>query len=293
MTIDYRILVGSPVNSTQHDAIQTIIKDAFHEINTTYNKWNPDSELSRLNRLKKDEQAILSPQLYKFLQRTDKLVKLTDGRFDPTVEPLQQLWKNRLEAGQTPSEQEIIALAPSLGWDKIHFTDGIFYKTDNRTQLDLGGIAKGYCVDLITERLNAAGFYHLYVEWGGEIKTTGHHPESRPWRIYISKFGDTNPENAVDQFNLINQAIATSGDYYQYWVVDQKTYCHIFDPIKLRPLLVESGTVASASLVADDCMTADALAKVLMLFDSVEEAQQWIRKVQETYPRAGCWIVTR
>jgi thiamine biosynthesis lipoprotein len=73
----------------------------------------------------------------------------------------------------------------------------------------------------------------------------------------------------------------------------EKTYCHIFNPLTLAPLEVKPGSVASASLLAPDCMTADALAKVLMLFDSSEEAQAWLEHLQRQLPDLACWIATR
>ncbi|MFI5344606.1 MAG: FAD:protein FMN transferase [Chlamydiales bacterium] len=298
MTINYRILVGGALSPSQKYRIQQIIQETFSEVDAIYNKWNPASEISQLNRLSASEWRILSPQLFSFMQRMDQLVKLTEGRFDPTIEPLQELWKNHLENGNEPPEEEIIALKPCIGWDKIQFASGLFYKADSRTQLDLGGIAKGYCVDLLVERLHQEGFTQLYVEWGGEIRTSGYHPEGRPWRVYISRLENPDPHQAIAHLNLINQALATSGDYFQHWTIrstdgEPLTYCHIFNPKTLQPLLVKPGSIASASLAANDCLTADALAKVLMLFDTPEEAQQWFKKLQETDPHLACWIVTR
>jgi FAD:protein FMN transferase len=298
MTINYRILVGASLTHQQKQVVQQIIHSTFTEIDAIYNKWNPYSELSYLNALKAYEMHILSPQLYDFFKKVDKLVYLSEGRFDPTVEPLENLWKTRLEKGVEPSESELKELKPCIGWDKIHFNEGIFFKEDDRTQLDLGGIAKGFCVDLIIRKLNSAGFPHLYVEWGGEIRTSGHHPDQRPWNVYISRLADSNPAHAIAYLSLTNQAIATSGDYFQYWTVknvqgENKTYCHIFNPKTLSPLIIQPGSIASASLVADDCMTADGLAKVLMLFPSVEEAQKWINTLQEIKPELTYWILTR
>lgn len=298
MTIDYRILIGGPLNGQQKLQIQRIIDATFAEVNAIYNKWNPLSEVSRLNALGARETVSLSPELLHFLERIDALVRLSEGRFDPTVEPLEQLWKSRLEKGEEPSQQEIDNLRPCIGWDKIHFANGLFFKDSDRTQLDLGGIAKGYCVDLLVERLNSAGFLSVYVEWGGEIRASGLHPAQRPWNIYISRLADADPAHAIAYLSLTDQAIATSGDYFQYWTItlptgELQTYCHIFNPKTLSPLIVKPGSIASASLIADDCLTADGLAKVLMLFDSTEDAQAWLKQIQQTVPHLSCWIVTR
>lgn len=298
MTIDYRILVGDPLTTTQKQQIPLLIQSVFDEIDARYNKWNPDSELSQLNALPAGKVFSLSPQLHHFLERVDRFVVLSEGRFDPTVEPLQQLWKHRLEQRTVPSQKEIDELKPCIGWHTIQLTNGKFVKQDGWTQLDLGGIAKGLCVDLLVERLHAAGYNHLYVEWGGEIRTLGEHPSHRPWRIYIRGLGTSDRAGAIAELDMEDRALATSGDYFQHWTVRNEkgepiTYCHIFNPLTLSPLEVKQGSIGSASLLARDCVTADALAKVLMLFDTKEEAERWFQEVQQDVPELACWIVSR
>lgn len=300
MTMDYKIIIGEPLSLEQKSSVKEIIQNTFAEINTIYNKWNPDSEISKLNRLKTGEIATLSPELEQFLSQTEHIIKLTDGRFDPTIEPLQHLWKEKLVQGETPNDDEINAVVPALGWNKIHFGHGTFSKEHSSTQLDLGGIAKGYCVDLLVERLNAAGYPNLFVEWGGEIRASGEHPDRRPWRIFISRLGDTHQENAIATLDLVDQAIATSGDYMQFWTVEDQdnsgakktTYFHIFDPRTHRPLEKKSTSVASASVVAPTCMLADGLATAAMLFPSVVEAQKWAEEIKEKHPALEFWIVS-
>jgi FAD:protein FMN transferase len=298
MTIDYHISIGDRLSPHKKRQIQKIIDSTFQEIDAIYNKWNPHSELSLLNALPANTPHALSSQLLLFLQRLDTLVKLSGGRFDPTIEPLQQLWKTKMEQGQCPSFEEIEILKPCIGWQTLHYKNGIFYKDDSRTQLDLGGVAKGLCVDLLVERLHNAGINDLLVEWGGEIRTQGFHPSGRPWHVSISRLANPDPAQTLAHLDLINQALATSGDYFQFWSVttnggENKTFCHVFNPITLSPIEIKAGSVASASLLALDCVTADALAKVLMLFDSIEEAQAWLENLQTQYPDLACWIATR
>jgi FAD:protein FMN transferase len=297
MTIDYKIIVGSPITAADKDGVQQIMFATFQEVNSIYNKWNPQSELSRLNQSPAKIKIRISKQLEKLLAETDKIVKLTGGRFDPTIEPLQQLWKSKLEKGTVPSESDIQTVSEAIGWDKIHFGQGVFWKDHLTTSLDLGGIAKGYCVDLLVERLNKAGFAHVFVEWGGEIRASGHHPDNRPWNIYISRLENENPDQAIATLSLVDQAIATSGDYLQNWIVfDEKsgkevTYFHIIDPLTRRPLLSTSRSIASASVLAANCTLADGLATAAMMFHTQEEAEAWIESLGELGIQA--WFYTR
>lgn len=300
MTIDYRILIGHALNSSEKNSIFEIIKRTFDEVNQIYNKWNPLSELSQLNRLKAGIKVRLSPQLEQLLLLTDKIVRLTEGRFDPTIEPLQALWKKYLEQGKIPSTTEVQSIASVIGWNKIHFERGSFYKDADETSLDLGGIAKGYCVDLLVERLNQAGFENVFVEWGGEIRASGEHPDKRPWTIFISRFGNTNPEKAIAVLSLRGQAIATSGDYLQNWQIESEgkaqekiSYFHVIDPVALQPRIATQQSIASASVLASTCAMADGLATAAMMFSSIQEAQEWADQMKMQIPELSFWIVSR
>lgn len=293
MTIDYRISIGSPLSSKEIHSIQELIDQTFAEVNAIYNKWNPESELSRLNKAKAGERILISSEMAKLLTLTDQIVTLTEGRFDPTIEPLQHLWKSYLTVRQIPSDEEIRKISSAIGWNKIHFHHGVFYKDHDGTSLDLGGIAKGFCVDLIVERLNSVGYPNVFVEWGGEIRASGQHPDQRPWKIFISGLGSKDPDHAIDTLALNNQAIATSGDYLQNWQVGNELYFHILDPKTLHPLKIEENSVASASVLANSCALADGLATAMMMFPNVNEANVWANKLKENQPELFFWIVSR
>jgi thiamine biosynthesis lipoprotein len=296
MTIDYHIIVGNPLNSSAISTIQNIILSTFQEVDSTYNKWNPSSELSRLNQLKADQEVTLSPALAIFLTQVQLIVDLSEGRFDPTIEPLQKLWKDKLKKGLIPTDTEIAAIQPSIGWNKIHINNGIFSKDHDKTALDLGGIAKGLCVDLLVEQLTSQGFKDVYVEWGGEIRCQGKHPSDRDWTVFISRLGNTDPSQAITLLPLHNSALATSGDYLQHWTIlkdDLTTYFHIFDPKGLHPLESSMESIASASVQAPSCAFADGLATAAMMFGSVIEAEAWANRIKEKHPEVSFWLVTR
>lgn len=297
MTIEYRIMVCHEKDFPQN-AVLAIIKNTFDEVNQIYNKWNPHSELSKLNQLRAGEKVYISEKLEKILLLTHKIVILSQGRFDPTIEPLQKLWKKKLEQGTIPTVQEIQAIAPSIGWNKIHIVDHQFFKDCDETRLDLGGIAKGYCVDLLVQRLNDAGYENIYVEWGGEIRTSGEHPDKRPWNVFISRLGSYDPQEAIAIVSLKNQALATSGDYLQSWSINNETegcitYFHVIDPYTLQPCITSCQSVASASVLGPDCATADGLATAALMFPSLQEAQEWAKSMEELQPELTFWLISR
>lgn len=291
MTIDYHIIVGSL--PSQRQIVQSIIFSSFEEIDTIYNKWNPCSELSFVNRQPGGIRIPISPKLEKLLLLTDKVVKLSDGRFDPTIEPVQQLWKRRLASGTIPAAEELESFEMITGWDKITICNGTLIKSADGISLDLGGIAKGYGVDLIVENLNQAGFSNVFVEWGGEIRASGIHPEGRPWRIFISRLENNDPRHAVAHLDVQDRAIATSGDYLQSWTVNGSTYFHIINPTNLQPLQMSPHSIAGASVLASNCALADGLATAAMMFNSVDEARIWAEGVKKEYPDLSFWILSR
>ena len=297
MTMNYKIIAGNSVDQSQNDIIRNLISKTFDEIDAIYNKWNPNSEISALNRLEKKTVVPISKEIEAFLIETKKLVFLSNGLFDPTIEPLQKLWKEHLKINTVPSKTEIEEKMQVVGFDKIHIENGTFFKDFDETSLDLGGIAKGYAVDLLTSRLNDLGYENTFVEWGGEIKATGKHPNNRPWHIFISRFQNTNSEDAIAHLDLENEAIATSGDYLQNWTIEKdqtkKTYFHIVHPKTGYLAEIGKNSIASASVVAKSCLVADALATTLMLFDDSDEATKWIEGVKEHYFGIKVWIVTR
>jgi len=281
MTIDYHITIGDPLEDAEKRNIETILQSTFSEIDALYNKWNPHSEISQINQLQAHERHILSPEMNDFFKRIDRIVTLTGGLFDPTIEPLQNLWKSKLHKGMIPTPDELSSVRSYIGWDKIHVSDGVLSKEHSHCQMDLGGIAKGLAVDLLVERINRSGYQNVLVEWGGEIRATGEHPDHRPWSVYIKK-----TDTRVD---LKDRSLATSGDYHQLWSVttpqgNTRSFCHIFNPLTLYPVEIRPGSVASASVLTQDCVTADGLAKVLMMFESAEEAQRWITGLRTEIP---------
>lgn len=294
MTMEYRVVIGQQLTPGQAERIKGIINATFDMVNRVFNNWNSESEISFLNRAPANRELPISKEMITLLRVTDRLVELSEGYFDPTVGPLCKLWKAKARGSELPDPGEIEEIREAVGWDKIILTENSLIKKHPLTSLDLCAIAKGYCVDLMVEGITAAGFPNVYVEWGGEIRAAGSHPEGRPWTIYISRLQDSNPDHAIDYIALKDSAVATSGDYLQSWHKrDGHVYTHIINPKTLLPIEVSSNNICSATVHAKSCVVADSLATAATAFPSASEAHSWAEKLHKEEPTLQFWLVTR
>ena len=290
MKIPYKIIVGAHLSSDELATLQSTASAIFDEINATYNNWNPQSEISAFNN---GTTTTLSPPLMHLFNITNEAVILTGGRFDPTIEPLRLLWNSSLADNSTPSAEAIAETMEAVGWHRLKIGSSSVQKAHPNLRVDLCGIAKGFAVDLISEQLIAAGYHHFYVEWGGDIRTSGFHPTGRPWRIFIAQFEDTQLDHAIATVELHNEAIATSGDYIHNWETETGRYSHIINPSTGWATPLSPERIASATVAAPSCALADALATAALLFDTIEDAQTWAQKIEEKYPTVRFWFASR
>ncbi|EPP36817.1 apbE family protein [Chlamydia psittaci 10_743_SC13] len=271
MTIPYRIVLGKTLTSAEKESFKQEIHAAFHKIDTIYNNWNPSSELSKVNRAPSQVATPISQELLEFLKQIQHLYDISEGRFDPTLGKLKTFWITHLKHHSLPDEETWRRYYEQSGWKQIiiDFTHGTITKKTCQVELDFCGVVKGFAVDnLLTICKHFCP--NSYVEWGGEIKTSGHHPSGRPWRIASSSM--------LEIVEIQDQAIATSGNYYQKWTIDGKTYTHILDPYTGKPLDIQDYPILSATVIHPDCAFADAMATVLMTFPNKTEALAWAKE---------------
>lgn len=289
MTMRYHVVVGGELSPQERDHVQKAIDDTFYLIHQTFNRFNPQSELAKLNRLPAGQKQILSNELTTLLTLTNEMTNQTQGKFDPTVWTVQRLWKEAFEKKELPNSQDLKPFESAVGWHFVHLQDQFFWKEWDLTALDLSGIAKGHGIDLITRALNELGYPDVFVEWGGEIKATGQHPEERPWTIAIAPPFERDLDHILDVVPLNNQGVATSGDYLQYWEIGDEVYTHIFNPLTKKPLKKSEGEIVSVTVCAPTCAMADALATAAMTFPTVEQAKSWAGRFEE----ATFWVFSR
>lgn len=241
--------------------------DSLLEVfNKSLNHYLPDSEISRFNR--KDTLYFELPYFYPVLEKSKEVYEKTGGAFDPTVAPLVNAWGFGPDTTQVPSQAKIDSLLQYVGFNKIIFTKKYVTKTEPGVALNFSAIAKGYGVDVIADYLQQKGINNFMVEIGGEVVARGTNAQGNVWRIGINN--PEHPGELTSAISLDNRAIATSGDYLNFYEKDGKRYAHTISPVTGYPV---EHTVLSVSVIAQDCMTADAYATAFMVL-SLEKTKQ-------------------
>lgn len=256
----YHINVVLPRDEERLQTLADGIESELKRVDMAMSTYKPDSELSRLNR--KDDQSgwtPLSEPLFEVIQRSVEIARLTDGAFDVTVGPLVNLWGFGPDArpDDVPAPERIEAMRAATGWEHLELdAEARAIRSDRPQYIDLSGIAKGYGVDVVARYLESEGVSAYLVEIGGEVRVHGRKPDGAAWRLAVEKPSEQGREvNAI--VALDSQAMATSGDYRNYYESDGRRYSHTIDPETGRPI---THRLASVTVIAEDCMTADALA---------------------------------
>ncbi|NKF49217.1 FAD:protein FMN transferase [Shewanella sp. WXL01] len=238
------------------------IEQRLSNINSAMSTWDKQSELSQINHSSVTTNITMSPELTHVVVEAKRLAELTQGALDVTVTPLIQLWGfgEDSKARTQPSDAAIAHAMTQVGIDKISINGNQLTREHDEVRINLSAIAKGYGVDAIAEVLKENGINNFLVDIGGEVKVSGT-KQDEPWVVGIEKPAAyaANPMTAIA---LTNKAVATSGDYRNYFKQDGKHYSHIINPKTGKPVPHQ---VVSTTVIHDSCMTADGLATALMI----------------------------
>ena len=226
---------------------------------------SPFNEKSVITHVNKNEAVTLDDHFITVFRLSSEIYKDTEGAFDITVAPLVNAWGFGFKNGITPDCHAIDSLMQFVGFDKVKLQDGKIIKTDDRLMLDCSAIAKGYGVDVVARLLKSKGIDNYMVEIGGEIVASGENPKGAPWRIGVSKPDDdsVSVSNEIQGIiNISNRAMATSGNYRNFYYKGGKKYAHTIDPKTGCPV---QHSILSATVVSDECAKADAYATAFMV----------------------------
>ena len=237
-------------------------------IEQKYSRYRDDSALSGLNRAAGGEPVVVDAETAALLDYADTAWRESEGLFDISSGVLREAWD--FKSGRLPSDDAVNHCLARLGWQKLQWSAPSL-QLPAGMQLDFGGFGKEYAADRAAECCLQRGIHHGLVDLGGDIRLIGPHPDGRPWQIGIRDPRD--PEHALAVLPLKQGALASSGDYERYMVVDGQRYSHILDPRRGWP--VET-PMRSVSVVAPLCLLAGTGATVAML-QGRDGAPDWLQ----------------
>lgn len=271
---NYQIVIGKKLSEKEKKKVELAISRTFLAYENLFDLKKPNSELININKAPKDVLIPLSPVMQEILELSGKIVALSSNRFDPTIEPIAKAWK-------ACDDPDLQAPIEASGWKHISIHNGIFKKDHDRTELNLGGIAKGLCVDQLSMCLTELGIQDFLVQWAGGIRASGHHPEASDWVVQVSP-NLTQDNQEMAPIPLRDTAIASSG----------RNVFNIIDPTTAYPIERTDFSIASATVIAPTCALADGLATAAMLFSTRKLAEKWAQEIVDSYPDVSFWIIS-
>lgn len=246
-------------------SLRRTVEARLETINQQMSTYRPESEISRFNRAAPDEWFSVSPALAHVVKEAMEIGNLTDGAYDITVGTLVRLWNFGPDPQwrKVPDDEAIAAARATTGYHQleVRIHPPALNKHLARMEIDLSSIAKGYAVDVLADMLIHQGIEDFMIEIGGEVRAGGQKADGTPWRIGIER-PDPDRPGIHRVVALRDRALATSGDYRNYFEENGRRYSHILDPRTGRPL---QHRLASVSVMERRCSRADALATALFV----------------------------
>lgn len=261
-------------------------KEIEAELLKVDNSLSPFNKTSIISRINRNEKVKVDEMFSEVFQLAEKISGDTDGAFDITVAPMVNAWGFGFKTGNPPTRQTIDSLRAIVGFHTVSMQDGYVIKKNPKTMLDCSAIAKGYGTDVVARFLKKKGVQNFMVEIGGEIVVNGNSEKLQPWRIGINKPTDDslNTSQAIqDVVSVSNIAMATSGNYRNFYYKNGKKYAHTIDPKTGYPV---QHNILSATVFADDCATADAYATSFMVL-----GLDGAKKILEKHPELCAYLI--
>ena len=245
--------------------------------------FNEQSTISKIN----NNQAVEPDKMFlDVFQLAQQVSKDTHGAFDITVAPLVNIWGFGFKHGQEPTKHAIDSLRQFVGYQKVSYDGKTIQKQDPRIMLDCSAIAKGYGADVVAGVLNEKGIKNYLVEIGGEIVTRGINEKRLPWKIGVTKPTDEAMEGNGELqtvLNVTDRAMATSGNYRNFYYKGGRRYAHTIDPKTGYPV---QHNILSATVLAERCAVADAYATSFMVMGLDKT-----KKILEKHPDLMAYII--
>jgi thiamine biosynthesis lipoprotein len=267
----YQLTYESPNGEDLHAEV----KDLLNQLDNSFSTYNPNSTISKVN-----QNLPFAPDtlFFNVFNKAQEIASITQGAFDPTVAPFVNAWGFGFKKKENITPHKIDSIKTFTGYSKVQLKNGKIIKEDPRLMLDFSAIAKGYSVDIVADFLRKKGCKNYLVDIGGEVVAHGKNPTGITWRVGINEPNDNEPLNARELqaiVSLKNKGMATSGNYRNFYIENGKKFAHTINPHTGYPV---NHNLLSATIIADDCMTADALATACMVIGT-DSAQNLIQKM--------------
>ena len=262
---------------------QKEIEAELMKVDQSLSPFNKASIISSVNR---NEKVKVNEMFSEVFNLAESISNETQGAFDITVAPMVNAWGFGFKTGNPPTKQTIDSLRAIVGYQKVALKNGYIVKQNPKTMLDCSAIAKGFGSDVVARFLQKKGIQNYMVEIGGEIVVRGNSDKKLPWRIGINKPTDdslnTNQE-LQDVVNVTDIAMATSGNYRNFYYKNGKKYAHTIDPKTGYPV---QHNILSATVLAKNCATADAYATSFMVM-----GLDGAKKILEKHPELDAYLI--
>lgn len=279
-----KILDATP---DQEKDVRSGVEERLETVNRLMSNWKSDSDVSRFNILVNADAIEVDPHTAVVVRRALEIAGETEGAFEPTLGPLIELWGFGAKGATVtfPSDADIEKTAENVGYQHLTLDKQTLGKSKGGVQLNLSALAKGYAVDLVHDWLVEQGHQHFLVNVGGDGRVKGLNASNKPWRMAIEAPDSARIQGIYTITEITDVAMATSGDYRIFFEHEGVRYSHLIDPRTGRPI---PSQITSVSIIAPDCMTADAYATAL----SVLSPEEGIALVEKT-PDVECFLIIR
>lgn len=258
--------------------LQPAIDSVLHSVDNALSMFNEQSVITAVNSGGHQiPHSIEGDMFCEVFELASQVSADTDGAFDITVAPLVNAWGFGFKEGTQPDSAAVDSILQFVGFDKVSYWADLgergINRMDSRTMLDCSAVAKGYGVDRVAHLLRQEGVENFMVEIGGEVVTRGHNPQGQLWHIGVTKPTDDPLAEGSELQTVLavsNQAMATSGNYRNFYYKDGRKYAHTIDPHTGYPVQHE---LLSATVLAPTCAMADAYATSFMVM-GMDKARQ-------------------
>jgi len=261
MAGEHELQVHADTPARARRAAEAAIADVTR-VEAKYSRYRDDSVTTRVNRAAGGAPVAIDAETAALLAYADRCFAQSDGRFDITSGVLRRVWDFRATPPRVPDAQARAQACALIGWRDVEWNDRAIRLPRAGMEIDFGGIGKEYAADRMATILREHGIASALVNLGGDVRAVGAQPGGAPWRVGIRHPRD--PARPIAGVDVVDAAVATSGDYERFVVVDGVRYCHLLDPRSGMPVAAWQ----SISVIAPLCVVAGSLATIAMLLEA-------------------------